>query len=64
MISIRFMARSNLTAAAISRRRLSRQDGVYGAVADPILLGRLDIKPGDKVKIGTSEFVMRGIDRQ
>ena len=40
---------------------LAEQDGLYGAVADELLLGRLDIKPGDKVKIGNSEVVLRGL---
>ncbi|MFO0994084.1 MAG: ABC transporter permease [Hyphomicrobiales bacterium] len=40
---------------------LSKQDGFYGAVVDELLLGRLGIKPGDKIKIGTSEVVLRGL---
>ncbi|WP_342151669.1 ABC transporter permease [Methylorubrum sp. SB2] len=31
---------------------LSERDGVYGAVADPALLTRLDLKPGDRVTLG------------
>jgi putative ABC transport system permease protein len=31
-----------------------------GAVADPVLLERLGLKPGDKMKIGDAEVVVRG----
>ena len=31
---------------------LTERDGVYGAVADPALLTRLDLKPGDRVTLG------------
>ncbi|MFY9289169.1 MAG: FtsX-like permease family protein [Methylorubrum rhodinum] len=31
---------------------LAERDGVYGAVADPALLTRLDLKPGDRVTLG------------
>jgi putative ABC transport system permease protein len=31
-----------------------RDDGVYGAVADPTLLARLDLKPGSRLTIGTA----------
>jgi len=40
---------------------LAEENGVYGAVADELLLGRLEIKPGDRIKIGTSEVVLRGL---
>lgn len=40
---------------------ISKQEGFYGAVVDELLLGRLGIKPGDKIKIGTSEVVLRGL---
>ncbi|MBL8906139.1 MAG: FtsX-like permease family protein [Rhizobiales bacterium] len=40
---------------------LSQQDGFHGAVVDELLLGRLGIKPGDRIKIGTSEVVLRGL---
>ncbi len=31
---------------------LAERDGIYGAVADPALLTRLDLKPGDRVTLG------------
>ncbi|SFK46206.1 ABC transporter permease [Methylorubrum salsuginis] len=31
---------------------LSERDGIYGAVADPALMTRLDLKPGDRVTLG------------
>ena len=31
---------------------LDQRDGAYGAVADPVLFGRLDLKPGDIVTVG------------
>ncbi|KQT46802.1 glycosyl transferase family 1 [Methylobacterium sp. Leaf456] len=31
---------------------LAERDGTYGAVADPALLTRLDLKPGDRVTLG------------
>src|SRR5690606_11196991 len=50
-----------ITDAGDLKTALSKQDGFYGAVADELLLGRLAIKPGDKIKIGTSEVVLRGL---
>ncbi len=41
-------------AAAIAER-----DGVYGAAADPTLLARLDLKPGDGVTIGNASVEIR-----
>jgi putative ABC transport system permease protein len=31
---------------------LGRQDGVFGALADPLLFARLNLKPGDEVLVG------------
>ena len=39
---------------------LQPQNGVFGAVADPLLMGRLGLKLGDSVKIGTSQIAIRG----
>jgi putative ABC transport system permease protein len=50
-----------ITGGGDLKTALAKQDGFYGAVADELLLGRLDIKPGDKIKIGTSEVVLRGL---
>lgn len=40
---------------------LSQKDGVFGAVVDPLLLGRLMVKPGDRIKVGDIQFEIRGI---
>ncbi len=40
---------------------LEQRAGLHGAVADPLLLGRLGLKPGDRVKLGSLEFEIRGI---
>jgi putative ABC transport system permease protein len=40
---------------------LARTDGAHGVVADPLLLGRLGIKIGDKVKVGNSDLMVRGV---
>ncbi len=37
------------------------QGGVFGAVADPLLMGRLGLKVGDNIKIGTIEIAIRGL---
>ncbi|MGX1744394.1 ABC transporter permease [Bosea sp. NPDC055353] len=38
---------------------LAQRDGVYGAVADPVLFGRLDLKPGDIVTVGGAKIQLR-----
>lgn len=38
---------------------LAAKDGVFGAVADPVLLGRLDLKPGDVVTVGGARVQLR-----
>ncbi|HEY5795469.1 MAG TPA: FtsX-like permease family protein [Bosea sp. (in: a-proteobacteria)] len=38
---------------------LAAKDGVFGAVADPVLLGRLDLKPGDVVMVGGARVQLR-----
>lgn len=37
---------------------LARRDGLHGAVVDPLVLGRLDLKVGDRITIGESGFVI------
>ena len=37
------------------------QDGAHGVAADPLLLGRLGVKLGDSIKVGTLEVAIRGI---
>lgn len=38
---------------------LAERDGVHGALADPALLARLDLKVGDRVMIGAAAFEIR-----
>jgi putative ABC transport system permease protein len=38
---------------------LALQDGAYGAVADPVLLARLDLKVGDTILIGAAKVQVR-----
>jgi putative ABC transport system permease protein len=38
---------------------LAAKDGVFGAAADPVLLGRLDLKPGDVVMVGGARVQLR-----
>ncbi|MDP3410054.1 ABC transporter permease [Bosea sp. (in: a-proteobacteria)] len=38
---------------------LAVKDGVFGAVADPVLFGRLDLKPGDVVLVGSARVQLR-----
>ncbi len=40
---------------------LESRNGVHGALADPLLLGRLGIKTGDRVKLGAIEVEIRGL---
>jgi putative ABC transport system permease protein len=39
---------------------LRERDGVFGAVADPLLLARLGLKTGDRIALGNAEFELRG----
>jgi putative ABC transport system permease protein len=38
---------------------LAQNDGAFGAAADPLLLTRLDLKIGDRIKVGDAEFELR-----
>lgn len=38
---------------------LAARDGHYGAVADPVLFGRLGLRPGDVVTVGTASIQLR-----
>lgn len=38
---------------------LALRDGAYGGIADPVLFGRLDLKPGDTVLIGSARVQLR-----
>jgi putative ABC transport system permease protein len=41
--------------------QLEAKNGTYGMLVDPLLLGRLDLKTGDKVKLGDIELDVRGV---
>src|SRR5262249_20175651 len=38
---------------------LARRDGVFGATVDPSFLARLDLKPGDRITIGSATIEIR-----
>ena len=38
---------------------LAVRDGVFGAAADPLLLARLDLKPGARITIGAATIEIR-----
>lgn len=38
---------------------LTQRDGVFGAIVDPVLLGRLDLKLGDIVTVGAARIQLR-----
>ncbi|MBO0715956.1 MAG: FtsX-like permease family protein, partial [Rhizobiales bacterium] len=38
---------------------LAQSDGAFGAAADPLLLTRLGLKIGDRIKVGDTEFELR-----
>jgi putative ABC transport system permease protein len=40
---------------------LDRRDGVFGAAVDPALLGRLDAKIGDRIRIGEATLQLRAV---
>lgn len=50
-----------LEGGALVAGSLGMRDGFHGALADPLLLGRLGLKPGDRVKLGSLEVEIRGI---
>ena len=42
---------------------LAEQDGVYGIAAEDTIAARLDLKAGDRVTIGTTDFTLRAVLR-
>lgn len=40
---------------------LATRDGVPGAAADPLLMGRLGIKPGDTIRLGSIDVAIRAL---
>jgi putative ABC transport system permease protein len=43
---------------------IATRDGMPGAAADPLLMGRLGIKPGDRIKLGSIEVEIRALIEQ
>lgn len=44
---------------------LAQRDGAWGALADPALLDRLGLAPGDRLRVGEATVVVRGtVDRE
>ena len=40
---------------------LATRDGIPGAAADPLLMGRLGLKPGDKIRLGSIDVAIRAL---
>ena len=40
---------------------IATRKGVAGVAADPLLMGRLGVKPGDRIKLGSIEVEIRGL---
>lgn len=49
----------NVAGAPSLAAALGEQDGIWGAAADPALLERLNLKLGDRVRIGDAVFALR-----
>lgn len=43
------------------RSATALQNGTYGVAADPLLLGRLGVKLGDRIRVGTLDVEIRGV---
>ncbi len=50
-----------LDGAATLAEALAEKDGVPGAAADPLLMGRLGIKPGDTIRLGSIDIAVRAL---
>ena len=46
---------------ALAHDALAEVDGIPGAVVEPALLARFDIESGDTIRLGETEFAIRGI---
>jgi putative ABC transport system permease protein len=51
---------ATLAPAVPLAQALSRRDGVYGLLAEPLVMDRLALKPGDRVRLGTATFRVEG----
>ncbi|MCB1377095.1 MAG: FtsX-like permease family protein [Alphaproteobacteria bacterium] len=40
---------------------LALKDGIHGAVADPLLMGRLGVTVGDRIRLGSIDIEIRGL---
>jgi len=59
------IGRLELTPAVPLQNLMARRDGAWGAVAEPTLLSRLGLAPGDRIRVGEASFVLRGaVDRE
>ena len=51
---------ANLDPSTDLQGALAQQDGFWGIVVDPIVLQRLSLRVGDKARLGTTWFTIRG----
>jgi len=51
---------ATLTPPAPLAQALSRRDGLYGLLVDPLVMDRLVLKPGDRVRLGSTTFRVEG----
>ncbi|WP_448191800.1 ABC transporter permease [Azospirillum sp. sgz301742] len=51
----------DLRGAADLQSALAKRDGVWGAVAEDTLLDRLELKPGDRLRLGEAELEVRAV---
>ncbi len=47
--------------AAALEDATTQRDGAYGVAVDPLLLGRLGVKLGDRIRLGTLDVTVRGL---
>ena len=47
--------------AATLQDTTALRDGTYGVAVDPLLLGRLGVKLGDRIRVGTLDVAIRGV---
>ncbi len=50
-----------LTPALALTELLAYRDGAWGAIAEPSLLARLGLAPGDGIEVGEARFIVRGV---